>query len=120
MPGPGQPPPRGRDGRSRPSWSPDPARSSQRARAAGFRLSSALGNHQIVAMNNLVASTVTEDAGDFTSLVTGDASNVGARIGGEAAPGFDAGAGADDHRVAALECSLDGDDTSRQQALAAP
>src|ERR1700731_4959383 len=70
-------------------------------------------------MNNLVASTVPEYLGNFTTLVTGDAPDIGARISREATTGLDAGAGADDHRVAALEDALDSDDSGRQEARAA-
>src|SRR5437899_5215211 len=71
-------------------------------------------------MNDLVAPTVAEDAGNFTTLVAGDASDIVARIGRQAAPRLDAGTGADDDRVAALEHTLDCDDAGGQQALAAP
>src|ERR1700722_15847021 len=98
---------------------PDPALLSLSARVSAPRLSSGFGYHQIVAMNNLVASTVPEYLGNFTTLVTGDAPDIGARISREATAGLDAGAGADDHRVAALEDALDSDDSGRQEARAA-
>src|SRR5947199_10430897 len=70
-------------------------------------------------MNDLVAPTVAEDAGNFTTLVAGDAFDIVARIGRQAAPCLDAGAGADDDRVAALEHTLDRDDAGGQEAPAA-
>src|SRR6266436_4394404 len=79
----------------------------------------AFGHHQIVAMNDLVAPTVAEDAGNFTTLVAGYAPDIIARIGRQSAPGLDAGAGADNDRVAALERTLDRDDAGGQEALAA-
>src|SRR6516164_2645124 len=77
------------------------------------------GHHQIIAMNDLIATTVPEDAGDFTTLVAGDASDIGARIGRQTTPRFAAGAGANDHCVAAFEASLDIDHASRQETRAA-
>src|SRR6516162_4656724 len=111
------PPPDGHDARFRPSSSPDPAPRSGSVRATRLGSSSAFGHYQIVAMNDLVAPTVAEDAGNFTTLVTSDAADVGARIGREAAPGLAAGAGANDHRIAAFENPLDRNDSGRQQAL---
>ena len=69
-------------------------------------------------MNDLVATTVAEYGGNFTSLVPGDALDVGARIGRETATGLGSGAGADDHRIAAGKDALDGNDAGGQQALA--
>src|ERR1700753_2146835 len=83
------------------------------------RMSSGVSPHQIVAMNDLVAATVPEDLGNFTTLMAGDAPDIGARISREAATGLGAGAGTDDHGVAALEDALDRDDPGRQQARAA-
>src|SRR5215831_11895270 len=82
--------------------------------------SSGFGHHQIVTMNDLVTPTVAEDAGNFTTLIAGDTADVAARIGRETAAGLAAGAGADDHRVAALKDALDRDNAGGQQALAAP
>src|SRR5262249_28356934 len=103
--------------RSRSSSSPNPAPISQSAHATRCRLSSAVGHHQIVAMNDLVAATVAEDADNFTTLVAGNAADVGALIGREAAPRPIAPAGANDHGVAAFEPPLARDDPRRQQAL---
>src|SRR5262249_60382914 len=107
-PAPAPPRPRARASRSPPSRRRDPGSASSR-----------FGHHQIVAVNDLVAPTVTEDAGDFITLVPGNPADIGARIGREPTPGLDPGAISDDHRVAALEGPLDGDDPRRQQALAA-
>src|SRR5258708_7546996 len=71
-------------------------------------------------MDDLVATTVAEDGGDFTAFMPGDAADVGARIGGETARRLAARARAHDDRVAALELALDGGDAGGQQALAAP
>src|ERR1700719_4936849 len=70
-------------------------------------------------MNNLIASTVPEYLGNFTTLVTGDAPDIGARICRKAATGLGAGPGADDHRVATFENALHRDHAGRQQACAA-
>src|SRR5512133_3967874 len=83
------------------------------------RSSSGLGHHQVVAMNDLIATTVTEDVGDFTTLVPGDATDIGARIGRKTASRFAARPGADYHCVAALENPFDADHAGGQQAGAA-
>src|SRR5262249_43312148 len=89
------------------------------ARAAASRQSSAFGHHQIVAMNDLVASTVAEYGNNFTTLVSCDAADVDARVGRETAAGLGPVAGTDDHRIAAVERPFDRNDASGQQALAA-
>src|SRR5208282_6787134 len=116
----GRPPRRGRDARSRPSSLPDPGSMSRPARAGVSLSSSAFGHHQIVAMNDLIATTVAEDAGNFTTLVAANTPDIGARIGREAAPGLDPGARADNDGVAPLEDAFDRDDAGGQKALAAP
>src|SRR5262245_4750841 len=112
-------PPPGRDARAWPFQHSDPALISWLDRVPASRSSSAFGHHQIVAMNDLIATTVPEDLGDFTPLVARNPPYIGARIGRETSRGLDAGAGAYDHRVAALEGALDADYTRRQQARAA-
>src|SRR5271165_200733 len=69
-------------------------------------------------MNDLVAATVAEYGGDFTTLVPSDTADVGTRIGRETAAGLTAAPGADNHRVAALKFAFDRDDTGGQEALA--
>src|SRR5271156_3018392 len=100
-------------GRARPS-SPQ----AMSAFPGSARRSCRLGQHQIVAVNDLVASTIAEDRRDFTALMPSDAVDVAARIGGKPAPRLDSSLGADDHTVAAFESTLDRHDPGRQQALA--
>src|SRR5215470_18493548 len=88
-------------------------------RGAISRSASGFGHYQIVAMNDLIAATVPEDLGNFTTLVAGDAPNIGARIGREAAADLVAGPGTDNDGVAALERAFDRDQARRQQAGAA-
>src|SRR5471032_223977 len=71
-------------------------------------------------MDDLVAATVAEDGGDFTAFVPGDAADIGARIGGEAARHLAAAACAYDDRVAALEFAFGGCSAGGKQALAVP
>src|SRR5262249_36633539 len=70
-------------------------------------------------MNNLLPARVAENCCNFTALVPGDQPDVSGGIGREAAPGLDAGAGADHDAIAALEGALDADDAGRQETLAA-
>src|SRR5262245_31949301 len=70
-------------------------------------------------MNDLIATTVAEDVGDFTTLVASDAMDIGARIGRKTASRFAARPGADYHRVSALENPFDADHAGGQQAGAA-
>src|SRR5258708_33598069 len=71
-------------------------------------------------MDDLVAATVAEDGGDFTAFMPGDAADIGARIGGEAARRLAAAATAHDDGVAALGLAFDGGDAGRKQAPAPP
>src|SRR6516165_23656 len=89
-------------------------------RAPMSRLSSAFSHHQIVAMNDLIATTVPEDVCNFTTLVACNATDIGARIGRKAATELSARASPDDNRVAALKNTFDRDHASRQKARAAP
>src|SRR6266478_5320661 len=98
----------------------DPVRMWRSGRVLMCRSSSGFGHHQIVAMNDLIATTVPEDVGDFTTLVAGNATDIGARVGREPAARFGAASAAYDHRVAALEGAFNGDHTGRQEARAAP
>ncbi len=70
-------------------------------------------------MDDLIAPTIAENCCDFTALVAGDKADVASSIGRQPAAGLDAGAGPDDHAVAAIECALDTDHPGGQQALAA-
>src|SRR5215472_17952268 len=88
-------------------------------RGAMSRSASGFGHYQIVAMNDLIAATVPEDLGNFTTLVAGEAPNIGARIGRKAAADLAAGRGTDNDGVAALERAFDRDQASRQQTGAA-
>ena len=67
-------------------------------------------------MDDLIAATVPEDLGDFTTLMAGYPPDVGARISRKSATGLGAGPGADNDRVTAFENTLDRDDACRQKA----
>src|SRR5262249_39654927 len=88
-------------------------------RGAASRPASGLGHYQIVAMNDLVAATVPEDLGNFTTLVPGDAPNIAARISRKTATDPAPGRGADKDGVAALEGAFDRDQARGQQTGAA-
>src|SRR6185437_837709 len=71
-------------------------------------------------MDHFVAATVAENRLDFTALVARDGARVGGGIGAEAAADLRARAVADQHRIAALEIALDGDDARGKKRGAAP
>src|SRR5439155_13281555 len=108
------------DGRSRPSTSSGPGFRAKRLRMLSLSKHepAALRQHQIVAMDHLVAATIAEQPLDFTALVPEDGAGVGAGIGRQAARHLAAVAIKHQHRVAAIELALDRLDAGRQQALA--
>ena len=70
-------------------------------------------------MDDLIAPTIAENCCDFTALVAGDKADVASSIGRQTAAGLDAGAGPDDHAIAAIEHAFDPDHPGRQEAFAA-
>src|SRR5882672_8486484 len=82
------------------------------------RSSIALFDHQVVAMDHLVAAAETQQALDLGALAPGDAAGVLGGIGHQPARQQAAQAVLDVDHVAAAELAVDAGDAGRQQALA--
>src|SRR5690348_12216780 len=65
------------------------------------------GQRQVVAMNDFVAATISQDRLDFERALTGDALGIGCAIGNKTARDLAAFAVAHEHDVAAIEAPVD-------------
>ena len=79
-----------------------------------------IGQHQIIGVDNLIPSTITQDIGNCTALGTCDLRDILRAVMGQAAGYFGLTLICERHQIAAFKITLDTGNTGGQEAFSVP